>query len=353
MRLVSVDDLTPDMELAKTIYDKNNIPVLKEKTKNLNKYVKHIKKLGIFYIYVRDQVSENIDIEYIVDEKLRYQAKTALKNIAENLSEDQRVDLAKLKQKAEEIIESIVLNKDKLFHVQSVRNNDEYVFAHSVNTTVLSVKTALKMNLNRKLVKELALGTLLHDIGKMNIRSAVLEKNDELTEQEYQEVQKHVEYGYKWLKNEFDIPSLSKYIVRFHHEKNDGTGYPEGRGEDKLHQVVKIVSVCDVFDALTSDRPFRVRWPNNKALDFIVSHGGVTFDREVVKAFKDVVALYPIGTKVTLNDGNKALVSGHNEYFPERPEVKVIEDAQGNKLENPRNINLLEANDLVVIDSNF
>nr|WP_275579414.1 HD-GYP domain-containing protein [Halanaerobacter jeridensis] len=341
------------MELAKTIYDKNDIPVLKKNTKNLDKYVNHIKKLGIYYVYVRDEISENIDIDYIVKQKLRHQTKNSLKTIADDLKEGQRIDLTKLKQQIKKIIESIVINKDKLIHVQSVRNNDEYVFAHSVNTTILSVKTALNMNMNRKLVKELALGTMLHDVGKMNIRSTVLEKKDELSEKEYQEVQKHVEYGYEWLRKEFDIPSLAKYIVRFHHEKTDGSGYPEGRKEEELHQVVKIVSVCDVFDALTSDRPFRLRWPNNKALDFIISHGGVTFDREVVKAFKDVVALYPIGTKVTLNNGRKALVSGHNEYFPERPEVKVIENAQGNKLDNPHNINLLEANDLVVVDSNF
>ena len=353
MRLVNVEDLTPDMQLAKTIYDKKNIPLLKEGSRNLNKYVKNIKNLGIFYVYVKDRVSENIELDYIVSEKLRYQAKNALKTIANDLENGNRIDLERIKKLIEKIIESIVLNKDKLFHVQSVRNKDEYVFAHSVNVTILSIKTALKMNVQRKVVKDLALGTMLHDIGKIKINSNLLEKREELTDREYEQVQKHVDYGYKLLKSEFDIPTLSKYVVRFHHEKNDGTGYPQGREESKLHQAVKIVSVCDVFDALTSDRPYRVRWANNKALDFIVSHGGVTFDREVVKAFKDVVALYPIGTKVTLNNGRKALVSGHNEYFPERPEVKIIEDHQGNQLEQPQDLDLLEVNNLIVIDSNF
>ena len=138
MRLVNVDDLTSDMELAKTIYDENNIPVLREKSKNLDKYVKHIKKLGINYIYVNDEVSENIEIDYIVDEKLRYKAKIALKDIADDLAEENRIDLDKIRQLIKEIIESVVINKDKLFHVQSVRNQDDYVFAHSVNTTILS-----------------------------------------------------------------------------------------------------------------------------------------------------------------------------------------------------------------------
>ncbi|MGM0501203.1 MAG: HD-GYP domain-containing protein [Bacillota bacterium] len=353
MRLVNVDELTPEMELAETIYDGNNIPLLKEKSRNLDKYVKNIKNLGIFYVYVNDPVSENIEVDYIVDEELRYETKTALKDIIRDLKEENRIDLTEINRKIEEIMECVVANKDKLIHIQSVRNMDEYVFDHSVSTTVFSIKTALKMNMNRSLIKEIALGTMLHDIGKINIRTDVLEKTDKLTENEYEEVKEHVKYGYKLIKNEFEISSLAKYVVRFHHEKNDGSGYPEGRTEDKLHQAVKIVSVCDVFDALTSDRPFRERWPNNKALDFIISKGGVTFDREVVKAFKDVVALYPIGTKVTLNDGTKALVSGHNEYFPERPVVKIIEDEQGNEIENPKVINLLEANDLVVVDSNF
>ena len=353
MRLVNVDDLTSDMELAKTIYDKNNIPVLREKSKNLNKYVKHIKKLGINYIYVNDEVSDNIDIDYIVDERLRYQAKIALKDIASDLEAEERIDLKRIRELIKKIIEKIVINKDKLFHVQSVRNQDEYVFSHSVNTAILSIKTALKMNLNRRRIRDLALGTMLHDLGKIKVPSSILDKEGELTEHEYEKVQKHVEYGYEWFKDEFELSSLVKYIVRYHHEKNDGSGYPEGKKEDDLHDVAKVVSVCDVFDALTSDRPFRTRWSNNKALDYIVSHGGVTFDREVVKSFKDVVALYPIGTKVTLNDGRQALVSEHNDYFPERPVVKVIEDQQGDELENPEVINLLDANDLVVVESNF
>lgn len=353
MRLVNVDDLTSDMELAKTIYDENNIPVLREKSRNLDKYVKHIKNLGINYIYVNDEVSENIELDYIVDEKLRYQAKIALKDIANDLKNEERIDLEEIRKLIKKIIESIVIDKDKLFHVQSVRNLDDYVFAHSVNTAILSIKTALSMNLNRRRVKDLALGTMLHDLGKMKVSSGLLEKERELKDYEYDKVKKHVEYGHEWLKIEFNISSLVKYIVRFHHERNDGSGYPEGKKEEDLHEVVKIVSVCDVFDALTSDRPFRQRWANNKALDYIISHGGVTFDREVVKAFKDVVALYPIGTKVTLNNGKKALVSEHNEYFPERPVVKVIEDKKGAKLEDPVEVNLLEANDLVVVDSNF
>ncbi|MGM0370363.1 MAG: HD-GYP domain-containing protein [Bacillota bacterium] len=353
MRLVNVDDLTPDMELAKTIYDANNRPLLRKKAKNLDKYVKKIKNLGIYYVYVSDKVSDDIEIDYIVNEKIRNQSQKALKKVTNDLKNDLRIDIDDIKRQIKKIIESIVENKNKLIHIQSVRNIDEYIFAHSVNTTILSVKTALKMNLNRDKIKDLAIGVMLHDIGKINVRASLLEKREELTADEYEEVKKHVDHGYQLIKNEFDIPTLAKYIIRFHHEKNDGTGYPQGRTENKLHQVVRIVSVCDIFDALTSDRPYRGRWPNNKALDFIISNGGIRFDREVVKAFKDVVALYPIGTKVTLSDGRIALVSGHNKYFPERPVVKTIKGRDGTRLDNPKEIDLLKINDLIVVDSNF
>jgi HD-GYP domain-containing protein (c-di-GMP phosphodiesterase class II) len=135
------------------------------------------------------------------------------------------------------------------------------------------------------------------------------------------------------------ISPLARAVVRSHHERWDGTGYPENRSGEDIHQFARIASVADVYDALTSDRDYRPAWSMPDGYDFVVTRGGKDFDLEAVAAFQECVAPYPPGTWVLLSDGSAGLVKEVRQGFVKTPVVRVLRDPAGAMIE-PREIDL-------------
>lgn len=164
---------------------------------------------------------------------------------------------------------------------------DREITEHTLRVTALSLQLAQGMNFSAAQLEFIQYGTLLHDIGKLGIPEKIMQKPGKLTASEYQMVQQHPLYAHEWLihRSEFEP---AKVIPLFHHERWDGTGYPYGLKGEEIPILARIVAVCDVWDAITSDRPYRKAMDQSQALSLIHSKSGTHFDPQVVDAFLSI-----------------------------------------------------------------
>jgi HD-GYP domain-containing protein (c-di-GMP phosphodiesterase class II) len=187
----------------------------------------------------------------------------------------------------------------------------------------------VEMNLPTKKLHELGLAAVLHDIGKIHIEKGILLKQGKLTDDEYEQVKQHSELGYKHLKNTYEIPMASYVGVLQHHERYDGTGYPFQKAKDEISLYGRIICIADVYDAITSNRPYRKAMLPSEAMEYIMANSGSMFDSEIVEIFIKKIAAYPVGMSVKLSNNMEALVVNNNVGAPLRPIVKVhIENNQ-------------------------
>jgi len=222
---------------------------------------------------------------------------------------------------------------------------DSYTFSHSVNVAVLSILLGKSLNYDKLKLQKLGTGSILHDIGKTLLPEKILSKKKELTEKEYKLVKKHPRLGYDYLENN-DISPVAKNPILYHHERIDGSGYPKGITIDEMHDFTKIVAITDVFDALTSDRVYRKRWPTFKTINYLMSHTNNKFDLKMVKNFVRNLTIYPNGTQVKLSNGEKGIVKEQNPNYPTRPIIRIIENSEGE--ETSREIDLLNNLNIII-----
>jgi HD-GYP domain-containing protein (c-di-GMP phosphodiesterase class II) len=198
----------------------------------------------------------------------------------------------------------------------------------------------------------LGVGLLLHDIGKLAVPSEILRKPGPLTDEEWKAMRAHPTLGFQILKKDDEISPLARAVVRSHHERWDGTGYPDRQAAAEIHQFARIAAVADVFDALTSDRYYRKAMPRYEAYDFVAGRGGRDFDPEVVDLFRTLVTPYPPGTGVVLSDGSRGLVKEVRQRAVKSPVVRIIMSASG-EMVTPQEIDLSRSPELTIVSTEF
>lgn len=227
------------------------------------------------------------------------------------------------------IIDSILNNRDAAVNLLNIKKFDDYTYTHSVNVAIISLLIASKLNLKKEELVELGVGAMLHDLGKVKIPIAVLNKPEELSEAEFEIMKKHPIFTYQLLKGNNSISDISKYIAAEHHEKFNGTGYPRGLKGYDINFFARILAVADVYDALTTDRKYRKAMKPYEAMKIIIAGSGIYFDPEIVKAFLKAVSIYPAGSHVLLNTGETAVVEKVEPNYILRPDIIVIRDKNG------------------------
>ena len=168
--------------------------------------------------------------------------------------------------------------------LQAMDIYDRGITGHTLRVTAVSLELGRLLGLKKEQLVYIQYGTLLHDIGKLGIPDAIIQKPGKLTPAEYRVVQKHPEYAYEWLSKRDDFQP-AKVIPLFHHERWDGTGYPRKLKGQEIPLLARVVAIVDVWDALTSDRPYRDAMSNEQAMDVIKSESGKHFDPEIAKTF--------------------------------------------------------------------
>jgi HD-GYP domain-containing protein (c-di-GMP phosphodiesterase class II) len=226
-------------------------------------------------------------------------------------------------QMVDDIAESVDRNLGALISLVRLKNKDEYTYMHSVAVCALMVALAKELNLSEFEVKQAGLAGLLHDVGKAGIPMEVLNKPGALTDEEFTLVKLHPERGYKLLLEANITDEAVLDVCLHHHEKVSGTGYPNKLKANEISLFAKMGAVCDVYDAITSNRPYKAGWEPGVSLQRMAQWEG-HFDEAVFKAFVKSVGIYPIGSMVKLKSGRLAVVIDQSPKSLLTPVVKVF-----------------------------
>ncbi len=240
---------------------------------------------------------------------------------------------------AEMLVGDIMSHREVVIGMVDIKTLHDYSFAHSVNVAMIALVVGRILGYNRRELRRLGIGALLHDIGKTAVSTSLWLKPGELTREEFAIVRDHPEAGFEVLRKT-SLGLTPAHVAYQHHERWDGSGYPRGIRGEKILGHARIAAVCDVFDAMTSDRPYKSARHPLEALAFIVENSGVLFDPRVVAAFTQVVAPFPVATGVILSTNETAVVKRLNPGALERPVVTVTKDPDGNYYSSPRTIDL-------------
>jgi HD-GYP domain-containing protein (c-di-GMP phosphodiesterase class II) len=340
MRFVPVEGLAEGMVVGKNLYDKNHSLLLKKGFAIKGAYIDRIISLGYQGVYVDDELSEDIEVRDVIDDEIRMKMIQTVKDVCiHSLSEPNSKNNNLVESKMEQtkmlisnIVDQLIENKDAMVNLIDLKFFDDYTFFHSVNVAVLSIVIGVGIDMDKEELYNLGLGAVLHDIGKIFIDKEVLNKQGKLTAEEYELIKKHSEYGYRYLKETYQIPISSYVGVLHHHEKFDGTGYPSNVCKSDISLIGRIIGIADVYDALTSTRPYRKALLPSEAMEYIMANGGIMFDLDITKIFARKVAPFPIGTYVKLSNGFTGIVADNFEDACMRPKVKMILDPDGNKM---------------------
>ena len=275
-----------------------------------------------------DTVRSEVRIVSSINQQIRREAISNIHSLADNFIDSskgvQKSDVEAIGNTAQDLIDSLSSHKDILINIADIKMYDDYTYQHSLSVAIMSIAIGMELGLTNQMLNELGLAGLLHDIGKVAIPIEIINKPGRLTPEEFGIVKMHPVHAANHL-HERNLVNDNIYNgIVGHHEKLDGSGYPNSLSGTQIHPYARILAVADVYDALTSNRPYRVPSPPNEAIEFIMGGMGTHFDERVVHAFLRKVAPYPTGSKVKLSNGQTAIVMKNYPDQPLRPRVAVV-----------------------------
>jgi len=227
----------------------------------------------------------------------------------------------------EQINDSIGRHPDALVSVVRLKAHDEYTYMHSVAVCALMISLARRLGLSEEQVREAGAAGMRHDLGKAVMPIKVLNKPGALTDDEFKIMKSHPDRGWEMLKNADHAPQAVLDVVLHHHEKFDGSGYPHSLKGDDISLMARMGAVCDVYDAVTSNRPYKKAWGPAESLQRMIGWKG-HFDDQILKGFIRSVGIYPVGSLVRLESDHLAVVLEQGEGSLLVPKVRVFFNAR-------------------------
>jgi HD-GYP domain-containing protein (c-di-GMP phosphodiesterase class II) len=310
-------------------------------------------RAGVRAVYVDDELGRGIEVPHALSEETRTAAAAALEHAcarAQHVGADPQLhatSIDELGEVARLIAEEVAACGDAVLALQDLATADAYTVQHSVDVTALGLLVGRQHMLEEGWVDfrgrrrfdriderlvTLGLGLILHDIGKLIVPAKVLNKPGKLSAEEWELVREHPLAGLDLLASA-PISPLALAVIRSHHERWNGSGYPDQASGSTIHQFARLAAVADVYDAVTSERPYSTAWTARAGWQLIVDGSGSSFDPGIVGAFRHVVAPYPPGAEITLEDGRRGVVSHVEPHALEQPHVRIGWEADGTPVE--------------------
>ncbi|MGH8853583.1 MAG: HD-GYP domain-containing protein [Telluria sp.] len=275
--------------------------------------------------------------------QVRKQAAGMVRTVMADARLGKAVELDKVAPVVENITESILRNSGALLGLLRIKNKDDYTLLHSVSVCALLVAFCRSRNMDADTTHQAGLGGLLHDTGKALVPDAILNKAGRLTDEEFDIIKRHPRDGYDILVKTPEIGRIPLDITLHHHERRDGSGYPDQQGEGSISELAQMAAIVDVYDAITSDRCYHKGMPAAEALRKIYEWSKFHFNPTLAQEFMRCVGIYPVGTLVLLESGRLGVVIEPHDTSLLTPKVNVFFSTRNQGYIKPQTVDLSRA----------
>ncbi len=275
-----------------------------------------------------ERVSLAEEVEYAT--KLRARSAQAMKDLHHEARMGKAIDAGECSALVDDVAESIHRHPDAFRSLARLKTADEYTYMHSVAVCALMVCLGREIGLDEEECREAGLAGMLHDLGKALVPQEILNKPGKLTAEEFDIIKTHPRRGWELLVSAKNIQEGVLDVCLHHHEKIDGSGYPEKLPAERITRFARMGAICDVYDAVTSDRPYKAGWDPAQALQQMASWQG-HFDRDMFKSFIRCIGIYPTGSLVRMRSGKLAVVLEQNAAALTKPKVKLFFSTRSNE----------------------
>ena len=330
MRYISIVHIKEGMVLAQPIYG-GSLGILLGTGMTLSSFhIQRINQLGYAGVYISDEFSKDIQVKDIVPPNIRNNTiRAAMEMWQQAEGRNQQKNKGKTNRANQDkiimpVIDALIANPRRLVELIDLKPEEHYLYFHAANAVILSLLIGVELGLSGLQLYELGLSALLHDVGNIFIPKVLLEKPGKLTPEEYETIRSHTDLGFEYLRENFEISIEGCMGALQHHENYDGSGYPTGLKKDKISIYGRIIAIADVYDALTSRRPYRDMMYPPQAMEYMNSKAGTMFDPGLLEVFQRVVPLYPTGLSVELDSGVRGVVAQNFIGAPDRPRVRLM-----------------------------
>ncbi|MFB9244889.1 HD-GYP domain-containing protein [Massilia antarctica] len=271
---------------------------------------------------------------------IRHQASGLVRTVMQDARLGKAIELDNVSPVVQNITESILRNPGALMGLLRIKTKDDYTFLHSVSVCTLLVAFCRSRGMDAHTTHQAGLGGLLHDTGKALVPDHILNKPGPLTDEEFAIVRKHPRDGYDILVKSPDVSAIALDITLHHHERRDGSGYPDQQGEGAISELAQMAAIVDVYDAITADRCYHKGMPAAEALRKIYEWSKFHFHPTYAQEFMRCVGIYPVGTMVMLESGRLAVVIAPHETNLLAPKVNVFFNTRRNVYIKPETVDL-------------
>ena len=278
--------------------------------------------------------------EIVRARQLISEVKQTTQKLMHNVRLGKRMDISQAETIVDKMTDSVLRNKDALVSLLRIKNVDEYTYLHSMAVSALCISFAQGLDFDSTKIKQIGIGGLLHDIGKMKVPMEILNKPGPLSEKEFEIMKRHVKEGESTLQQYTNLDQSCTCVTSHHHERLDGTGYPEGLKGDQISLFGQIAAIVDIYDALSSERCYKKAMLPTEALKKLFEWSQSYLNRDLVEKFIAHLGIYPIGTLVRLESSFLAVVIAHGEKGLIHPVVRAVYDIRKAKLVKPFDIDL-------------
>lgn len=338
MRYVPAEQLEPGMVIGQEIHDSMGVLLIHSGTQLTGDQITRIVYQGMPGVYIDDEISRDIQIKEAVRPEIKADAVKVVHDFFDRIGDNSNLSPEEnlIQLMVENVVNDVMADEQVVYNLIDIRTYDNYTYAHSVHVGIIAAIIGVKMNLPEDELNDLVTAGFLHDIGKVYINPDILNAPRRLTPEEREEMMQHPAIGYMHLTNEFNFSDRVNQTVLQHHEWYNGHGYPNKvKGKDLL-LTSRILRAADVYDAMTTKRPYHAPYLPSEVLEYIMGRSGLEFDPEIVEIMASQFAIYPVGCEVVLSTKARGIVVENHPGFVMRPTVKLLDTGEKVNLRDDR-----------------
>lgn len=323
--ILPIDTIGIGMILNESIFTDDGFLLLPKDTILTESHLNKLKNYGINRLSILNQTTKSISEEQLIFNSLYNENRTNLILSFRDMLNGKSVNLNNLYSLSKSLTDKYTVRRDLFNHLFNLKAYDDYTYSHCYSVSILCNVFSHWLNMSDNDAKDLTIAGILHDIGKMQIDSDLINKTAALTDDEFNTIKGHCQLGYDLLKN-LDIPDRIKKAILLHHEKCDGSGYPNGYKGSEIPDFAKIISIVDIYDALTSNRSYRKKYCPFKVIKMFESNYFNTLDTKYLLTFLENIAQNYIGCQVYLSNGDIGEIVFISSKKPSEPIININGD---------------------------